>query len=85
MATPAEITAFVDKIVAAMGARLTAEAEEMPDGLRINLTGEDGQILPRRQGEALVAASDGDAAPCQDADRSAEGDVTQKVPPGFDA
>src|SRR5918998_4252077 len=55
MATPAEITAFVDKIVAAMGAKLTSEAEEMPDGLRINLTGEDGSLLTRRQGEALAA------------------------------
>jgi spoIIIJ-associated protein len=55
MATPAEITAFVDKVVSAMGAKLTPEAEEMPDGLRINLTGEDGQVLLRRQGEALTA------------------------------
>ena len=55
MATPAEITAFVDKVVTAMGAKLTAEAEEMADGLRINLTGEDGQLLLRRQGEALAA------------------------------
>ena len=38
-----------------MGAKLRAEAEEMPDGLRINLTGEDGQVLLRRQGEALAA------------------------------
>ena len=55
MATAAEITAFVDKVVTAMGAKLTPEAEEMPDGLRINLTGEDGQVLLRRQGEALTA------------------------------
>lgn len=55
MASPAEITAFVDKVVTAMGAKLKAEAEEMPDGLRINLTGEDGQVLLRRQGEALAA------------------------------
>ena len=38
-----------------MGLQLTAEAEEMPDGLRINLTGEDGSLLIRRQGEALAA------------------------------
>src|SRR5688572_11566108 len=55
MATPQEITAFVDTIVTAMGAQLKAEAEEMPDGLRINLTGEDGQLLLRRQGEGLAA------------------------------
>lgn len=55
MATPSEISAFVDTIVSTMGLRLTAEAEEMPDGLRINLTGEDGALLTRRQGEALAA------------------------------
>lgn len=55
MARAAEVTAFVNDVVRAMGARLTAEAEEMPDGLRINLSGEDGQILLRRQGEALAA------------------------------
>ncbi len=55
MATPAEIGAFVEKIVTAMGLTLHAEVEEMPDGLRINLTGEDGSILIRHQGEALGA------------------------------
>jgi spoIIIJ-associated protein len=55
MATAADITAFVEKVVSAMGARLKADAEEMSDGLRINLTGEDGQMLLRRQGEALAA------------------------------
>jgi spoIIIJ-associated protein len=55
MATPSEISAFVEEIVAAMGLSLTAEPEEMPDGLRINLTGEDGALLTRRQGEALAA------------------------------
>jgi predicted RNA-binding protein Jag len=55
MATPEEIGAFVEKVVAAMGLNLKAEAEEMPDGLRINLTGEDGSLLIRRQGEALSA------------------------------
>ena len=55
MATPEEIGAFVEKVVAAMGLNLKAEAEEMPDGLRINLTGDDGSLLTRRQGEALSA------------------------------
>ena len=55
MATPTEISAFVEEIVAAMGLNLTAEPEEMEDGLRINLTGEDGALLTRRQGEALSA------------------------------
>lgn len=55
MATPADIGAFVERVVAAMGITLTAEPEEMEDGLRINLTGEDGSLLIRRQGEALAA------------------------------
>lgn len=55
MATSAEIGAFVEKVVSAMGLALKAEPEEMEDGLRINLTGEDGSLLIRRQGEALSA------------------------------
>jgi spoIIIJ-associated protein len=54
MAT-ADITAFVQKIVDAMDLDLEASAEEMPDGIRINLSGEDGNVLIRRQGEALAA------------------------------
>ena len=38
-----------------MGLNLKAEPEEMADGLRINLSGEDGSLLTRRQGEALAA------------------------------
>lgn len=55
MATPTEISTFVEEVVAAMGLNLKAEPEEMEDGLRINLTGEDGALLTRRQGEALSA------------------------------
>jgi spoIIIJ-associated protein len=55
MATSTEISAFVEKVVSAMGLNLKAEPEEMPDGLRINLTGDDGSLLIRRQGEALAA------------------------------
>lgn len=55
MATPAEIGAFCEKVVGAMGLTLKAETEEMPDGIRINLTGADGSLLTRRQGEVLAA------------------------------
>ena len=55
MASPSEISTFVEQVVAAMGLTLKAEAEQMEDGLRINLTGEDGSLLIRRQGEALAA------------------------------
>ncbi len=54
MAT-AEITEFVQKIVDAMDLDLEATAEEMPDGIRINLDGADGNVLIRRQGEGLAA------------------------------
>ncbi len=55
MANASEISEFVEKVVSAMGLQLKAEPEEMPDGLRINLSGEDGSLLIRRQGEALAA------------------------------
>jgi spoIIIJ-associated protein len=51
----AEIVSFVQHVVDAMGLDLEAAAEEMPDGVRINLTGEGGNLLVRRQGEALAA------------------------------
>ena len=38
-----------------MGLELTAQAEEMEDGLRINLEGEQGVMLTRRQGEVLAS------------------------------
>jgi spoIIIJ-associated protein len=50
-----EITSFVQSVVDAMGLDLEATSEEMPDGLRINLDGEDGSALIRRHGEALAA------------------------------
>jgi spoIIIJ-associated protein len=55
MASNADITAFIQRVVDAMGLVLTAEPEEQPDGLRVNLTGDDGHVLIRRQGEALAA------------------------------
>lgn len=55
MSNTSEITDFVQTVAEKMGLRLTASAEEMPDGVRINLDGEDGNVLTRRQGEALAA------------------------------
>ena len=46
---------FVQRVVEAMGLDLTATLEEEPDGVRINLSGDDGSVLTRRQGEALQA------------------------------
>jgi spoIIIJ-associated protein len=55
MAKTSEITEFVQSVAQKMGLDLKAVAEEMPDGLRVNLDGEDGSLLIRRQGEALAA------------------------------
>lgn len=55
MSTNAEIAEFVEKVTQAMGLTLRAETEELSDGLRVNLVGEDGHVLVRRQGEALAA------------------------------
>lgn len=55
MAKTSEITDFVQSVAQKMGLDLKATAEEMPDGTRINLEGEDGSMLIRRQGEALAA------------------------------
>ena len=50
-----EITTFVQNVVNAMGASVTARAENTPDGTLINLEGEDGGVLVRRGGEGLQA------------------------------
>lgn len=50
-----QITTFVQNVASAMGASLTTTVEETPDGTRINLEGEDGGILVRRDGEGLQA------------------------------
>lgn len=55
MSVTTEITEFLQKVVDAMGMALTATVEETPDGTRINLEGEDGGVLVRRDGEGLQA------------------------------
>ena len=55
MALATDIAAFVQNVVDAMGAGLTARVEETPEATRINLEGEDGGVLVRRGGEGLQA------------------------------
>ena len=55
MSLTADIAGFVQNVVNAMGVTLTATIEETPDGTRINLEGEDGGVLIRRDGEGLQA------------------------------
>lgn len=49
------IVEFVERAVSAMGLALKATVETTPDGVRINLEGEDGEVLLRRKGEGLQA------------------------------
>jgi spoIIIJ-associated protein len=55
MSLTTEIATFVQNVVTAMGATLTATIEETPEATRINLEGEDGGVLIRRGGEGLQA------------------------------
>ena len=57
MATDVESRAveFVNQVVRAMGLSLEGKVEETRDGLRVNLEGEDGEILIAHRGEALQA------------------------------
>lgn len=49
------IAEFVRQVVGAMGLSLEVGIEQMPDGVRINLQGADGDLLVRRKGEPLDA------------------------------
>jgi spoIIIJ-associated protein len=49
------VTSFVGDVVEAMGLDLEVGLETAPDHLRVNLEGDDGELLLRRKGEALDA------------------------------
>ena len=51
----ARVIEFVRQITAAMGLDLDVELEETPDNVRLNLSGDSGDIFVRRKGEALDA------------------------------
>ena len=55
MSLTTEITDYIEKVVSAMGLTLTTSVDESPEGTHINLTGEDGGVFIRRNGEALQA------------------------------
>jgi spoIIIJ-associated protein len=50
-----EIREFAEGAARAMGLDVRAVLEESSDGPRVNLEGEDGELLIRRRGEALQA------------------------------
>jgi spoIIIJ-associated protein len=46
---------FVTTVAEAMGLQLDAAVEDTPDGPRVNLTGEDADVLLKHKGEVLQA------------------------------
>lgn len=50
-----EIGAFVRDVATAMGIEVTVTATSGADGVRVDITGEQGELLVRRKGEALDA------------------------------
>ena len=46
---------FVKSVTTAMGLSLEATVEDTPDGPRVNLTGEEGEVLLRHKAEGLHA------------------------------
>lgn len=50
-----EIAAFVRRVADAMGADVTVTSTALPDGIRVDIDGEGGELLVRRKGEALDA------------------------------
>lgn len=50
-----QIVRFVEDATAAMGLPLKGQLEETPQGPRVDLEGEEGNVLLRRKGEALQA------------------------------
>jgi spoIIIJ-associated protein len=50
-----QVTAFVREVTQAMGLDVTAEIEETPDNIRLNLSGAGAELLVQRKGEALDA------------------------------
>ena len=51
----ARIIGFVTDVTKAMGLSMTATIVDTPDGIRVDLEGEGGDMLVRRRGEALNA------------------------------
>lgn len=50
-----KIAEFAEAVTNAMGLGLSAAVTETDEGLRVDLTGEGGEVLTRRRGEALNA------------------------------
>jgi spoIIIJ-associated protein len=55
MTTTSAIVDFLNRVVAALGIAATVNVEETADGPRLNLTGEEAELLVRHRGEPLKA------------------------------
>ena len=53
--TTSTIVDFLERFTAALGIAATVTVEEAPEGVRINLTGADAELLVRHRGEPLKA------------------------------
>jgi spoIIIJ-associated protein len=49
------IVEFLDRVIAALGINATVTVEDTGDGPRLNLTGEEAELLVRHRGEPLRA------------------------------
>lgn len=49
------VTTFIHDVLGAMGLQLSADQEETPDHVRINLSGDGAEVLLKRKGEVLDA------------------------------
>jgi spoIIIJ-associated protein len=50
-----QIGEFVTNVVTAMGITVTVRSETTAEGVKVDITGEEGELLVRRKGEALDA------------------------------
>ena len=50
-----QIAGFVSSVVGAMGLNVTVTSGATADGVRVDISGEEGELLVRRKGEALDA------------------------------
>jgi spoIIIJ-associated protein len=50
-----KVEGFMKDVLAAMGLSLDVQVRETPDGIRVELSGEGGEVLLRRKAEALDA------------------------------
>jgi spoIIIJ-associated protein len=55
MDVQARVSGFLKDVLAAMGLSLNVHVHDTPDGIRIDLSGEGGEVLLRRKAEALEA------------------------------